>query len=160
MVSNFGFLIEGKLAGSARPGYGSSLRDNLMWLHEQGIRAVLSLTIDPIPASELSEAGLQGLHLPVRDFAAPSPEQIRQAVEFIRRNIETGNPVLVHCGSGYGRTGSILACYLASNGNTAKQAISSVRSKRPGSIETPEQEEAIRAYARAIARDSRRRGNP
>ena len=39
----------------------------------------------------------------------------------------------------------MLACYLVkTTGCTAEEAIDTVRQKRPGSIETPEQEECIR----------------
>ena len=44
---------------------------------------------------------------------------------------------------GYGRTGTILAAYLISEGMTANEAINKVRGKRPGAIETYEQENIL-----------------
>ena len=148
MISNFSFLLEDRLAGSAFPGSGSDLRKNLTWLYKQGIRGIISLTHDKMPEPLLSECGLKSLHLPVTDFTPPTPQQIDQAVEFIQKIAEEQKEaVLVHCGSGYGRTGTVLACYLVSTGMAADEAIEFVRRSRPGSIETEEQEQAIVSYA-------------
>jgi atypical dual specificity phosphatase len=40
----------------------------------------------------------------------------------------------------------VLACYLVSKGYNAAKAIEKVRMKRPGSIETIEQEELVMKY--------------
>lgn len=47
-------------------------------------------------------------------------------------------------------TGTVLACYLVSLGYNALEAIDEVRAKRPGSIETKDQEEAVKTYAKQI----------
>ena len=57
----------------------------------------------------------------------------------------------MHCGAGLGRTGTILACYRVWQGDSAGVAIAEVRARRPGSIETAEQEAIITAYARHAA---------
>ena len=59
----------------------------------------------------------------------------------------------VHCGAGLGRAGTLLAAYLVSQGCDAEEAMARVRRARPGSIETIEQEQAVREYA-----ERRRRG--
>jgi len=135
MISNFGFLLPQKLAGSAHPGYGANLRENIAWLYEKGIRNILTLSGESLPEALLRECGIGLMHLPVVDFTPPSPEQIQQGVEFLRAAIVDRNEAaLVHCGSGYGRTGTMLACYLVSQGESAEAAIEMVRQKRPGSI--------------------------
>lgn len=50
----------------------------------------------------------------------------------------------VHCALGFGRTGTMLACYLVKErGLAAGDAIAEIRHLRPGSIETHEQEKAV-----------------
>lgn len=52
--------------------------------------------------------------------------------------------VAVHCALGFGRTGTMLACYLVKErGLAAGDAIAEIRRLRPGSIETYEQEKAV-----------------
>lgn len=50
----------------------------------------------------------------------------------------------VHCALGFGRTGTMLACYLVKERRLAAgDAIAEIRRLRPGSIETYEQEKAV-----------------
>ncbi|OBZ68572.1 Dual specificity protein phosphatase 23 [Grifola frondosa] len=71
-------------------------------------------------------------------------------------------PMLIHCGGGKGRAGTVAACYLVAYGfakpqpnrreprMTAKEAISALRAIRPGSIETEQQEAFISKYYSTI----------
>ncbi len=148
MLTNFGYILEDQLAGSAHPGHGNELRKNLQWLYEKGFRSILSLTTDQLNEALISEQGMQLRQIALPDMHAPSLEQIEEAVEFLNQAInERKEKALVHCGAGYGRTGTILACYLVSRGMSASEAIDLVRNKRPGSIETDEQEEIVREFA-------------
>ena len=94
-----------------------------------------------------NDAGLMGVHIPVPDMTAPSQRQLELGVETIARAKRSGMGVAVHCAAGKGRTGTILAGYFVAAGMTADRAIEHVRDLRPGSIETPEQEDAVRLYA-------------
>lgn len=58
-------------------------------------------------------------------------------------------PVAVHCRAGYGRTGTMLACYLvAVEGYSAVDAIAETRRRRSWSIETEQQEQAVFDFER------------
>lgn len=62
-------------------------------------------------------------------------------------------PVAVHCMAGLGRTGTILACFLAAREMPANNAIIIIREWRPGSIETFEQEAVVYKYERLIQKE-------
>lgn len=148
MVGNFSFVIKGRLAGAARPGWWGKLEDDLDELKRHGITALVSLTEEPLSLGSVRRSGLAYLHLPIEDFTAPSIEQIKEFLEFVERQLETPKAaVAVHCLAGRGRTGTMLACYLVATGLEAETAIRTVRRLRPGSIETSDQEDVVHSFA-------------
>ncbi|VFV42042.1 dual specificity protein [Lynx pardinus] len=79
-----------------------------------------------------------GSALPDFDVTSPAPESLSQGPE------PACEAVGVHCALGFGRTGTMLACYLVKErGLAAGDAIAEIRRLRPGSIETYEQEKAV-----------------
>ncbi|MDQ2684191.1 MAG: dual specificity protein phosphatase family protein [Chloroflexota bacterium] len=114
---------------------------------EVGITLVINLHTVPDDPDLLAGAGIRGVHLPVRDFTAPSREVLDTAIAEIDLELECGGVVAVHCHAGLGRTGTVLASWLVSRGVPADEAIDRVRRARPGSIESAEQEAVVRAYA-------------
>ena len=117
-------------------------------LAQQGICVLINLQEREHDPSLLARHGLTEVHLPVRDFTPPSPEQLDAGVEVITQALAEGKGVAVHCRAGLGRTGTLLACYLVHKGLQAEEAIAQVRATRPGSVETLSQEAAVLAYAK------------
>jgi len=128
--------------------------EDLAALRALGCTLLVSLLADR-PAEEAArQAGLRQLRLPVENLQAPAEEQIREFVAEVKTDLTRGGRVAVHCLGGYGRTGTLIACYLVSEGSEPSEAIDLVRRRRPGSIETYEQESAIFAWAATEARRS------
>jgi atypical dual specificity phosphatase len=122
--------------------------DDFIWLRQQGLDVLLSLTEDPPRRHWVNDAGLMLVHVPMIDMQPPTPEEIDKSLSAIRRAHENNIGVAVHCGAGLGRTGVVLACYFVTKGLSAANAIARVRRLRPGSVETDEQERAIEEFAR------------
>jgi atypical dual specificity phosphatase len=144
VIRNFSWLIEGEIAGMAKPA--SSVYD-FEFLKGEGFEAIVSLTESSLSEVLIEKFGFSVKHIPVRDFEAPTLEQIEDFVVFAENARSEGKKLVVHCDAGIGRTGTILACYLVSKGYNAADAIEEVRTKRPGSLETIEQEEVVLKFA-------------
>ncbi|MBP5233346.1 MAG: dual specificity protein phosphatase family protein [Planctomycetes bacterium] len=162
MPYNFSFVIPGKLAGMGHPGMVSPLEGELMQLRRLGIAAIVTLNERPLEQAALRAVGFDYLFLPLADFTTPTPAQIDEFVAWVRARNDEGKAVCVHCSAGMGRTGTMLACYLVALGESAAEALDSVRRIRPGSVETLEQERCIhdferRARARRPARKEEKR---
>jgi len=147
---NFSWVDPPLLAAMGRP----LELEELDWLRKQGIQLVLTLTENPLRRDWLQEASLLGLHVPVEDMTPPTADQLQECVSAIAKAHEQNMGVAVHCYAGKGRTGTVLAGYFVHRGMSPEEAIAHVRSIRPGSVETPEQEEAIREFARSRNRSS------
>ncbi|MCD4733489.1 dual specificity protein phosphatase family protein [bacterium] len=80
------------------------------------------------------------------DFRAPSQEIIEHSITLIDEARAAGDGILVHCYMGIGRTGTVVAAYLTTQGLTGIEAIDRVRELRPGSVEVSEQEDAVVTY--------------
>jgi len=156
MPHNFSFVIEGVLAGMECPGTFAKLRNDLEFFQSRNIRAVVSLTETPLDKAFIEEFGFRYLHLPVSDFTAPTLDQVKQFLEFLRAAQAEGQAVVVHCGAGLGRTGTMLACALVSRGMSAADALDTIRTLRPYSIETIEQEDCVRRFAEVLAKAEER----
>ena len=137
----FTWIVDDKVIAMGRPGPA-----DLDALSSLGVTHVISLTLLPLPGEQLDAAGITGIQIPVVDMAPPSVEEISHFVRELSELVDGGNKVAVHCGAGLGRTGTMIACYLVSTGMPAEEALGEIRRRRPGSVESRAQEEAVRNY--------------
>jgi len=147
--TNFSWLIEGRLAGSARPENEGQLR----WLRNKGIEAIVCLNKErPLDEEEVKTLGFEYAFIPVKDFTAPRMEDIREFVDFTGKMLTQNTPVLVCCEVGIGRTGTMLASYLVSLCFSPEEALERVKEKRGIGVESYAQKEAVFEYARQLGK--------
>ena len=132
------------------------LREDLALLRNQGIESIVSLTEPSLNPATVNEMGFRFLSLPIADMAPPTIDDISRFVEFADESERDELPVAVHCLAGLGRTGTMLACFLVGKGYGAEAALQEVRERRPGSVETPAQEDIIGEYAKHASQFERR----
>lgn len=149
-MTNFCFVLPGRLAGCAHPALFGHAAMALEQLRDEGVGAIVSLDEHGLPLHLVAEHGFDHLHVPVPDFKPPELTQVREFVAFVASKNAAGVAVVAHCAAGIGRTGTMLACALVAEGATAAEAMARVRALRPGSIETRDQERRLAEYARSV----------
>ena len=76
--------------------------------------------------------GGSGLWWPVPDLHAPPVESARSLVHELAGHLRRGEGVLMHCGAGLGRAGTLAAAVLLHFGATLAEALGTVAAARPG----------------------------
>jgi atypical dual specificity phosphatase len=145
----FSWIDQDRVAGCRGPRSDS----DLAFLVSKGIRALVRLAYEEetgMTKENVRGHAIEDWYEPIVDFTAPSQEQIDRVLKFMRYALQQGKPVAVSCNAGHGRTGTMLACYLVSLGQTADQALAQLLSIRPSSkelLKVRPQKEAIDEFA-------------
>lgn len=134
--------------------------DELVELHQQGIRAVVTLTEQPlttvptITPQLVARLSLTLFHSPIMDYGPPSSEQANAIVDEIYALQAQNKPIYLHCHAGVGRTGTMLHAYFLRQGMTLPQAVDTVQRRRIASSWynlSPEQRAFLDQFAQRIA---------
>lgn len=99
-------------------------------LRRQGFTSLVNLREE----FDDAEAGIslgRYLYLPTIDDDAPTLEDLREGVQFLRDEIQRGGKVYVHCMLGVGRSVTLIAAYLVAEGMTVDDAWRLIRRRRP-----------------------------
>jgi atypical dual specificity phosphatase len=137
---------------------GGALRaydDDLPFLYDSGVRAVLSLLNVPTDQKIYEDAGFAFLCVPVADGFPPNLEQTQKIVKFLNEQLQKEGAAVVHCAAGRGRTGTVLAAYLMSQGVHWLEAVSRVRDAQPGAIETEAQMRFLEDFGNLLGQSAR-----
>lgn len=121
----------------------------LTTLKAWGITAVVSMRMKK-PVIFQSTEWLSVLHLPTIDQTAPSLAQLKQGVDFIKKQVDAGGKVYIHCHHGEGRGPTMTAAYLISTGISLDDALDQIRKVRTFIRPTLSQLERLKEYEALI----------
>ena len=111
-----------------------------------GVTLFLDLTQpnELVPYESLVPDSARHVRMPVRDFTAPSEEQIVAALDLVDAELAAGGLVYVHCWAGCGRTGVVIGCWLVRHGADPSDALRLIAETRGlGCPQTLEQRHAV-----------------
>jgi protein-tyrosine phosphatase len=142
MTIKITWIIKNELAHSRLP-YASELD----FLYRRGIKAIVSLVHSPDLYKLHIKEKFEYLEVDVKDFAAPTIDQLIRINKFIDSMINKKKPVLVHCIAG-GRSGTVLVSYLIYHGKSFSDSLSEVRGKIKDvrAVESHPQEEILKKF--------------
>lgn len=83
----------------------------------------------PDYAAWVTEAGITW---PVHDLHAPDVSEARRLVDVLAGRLDAGDGLIVHCGAGLGRAGTVAAAVLLRYGADLDDALSTIAAARPG----------------------------
>ncbi|KAK2843511.1 hypothetical protein Q7C36_011726 [Tachysurus vachellii] len=136
---NFSWVEPQKLAGLGMP----RITAHYQFLLNNGIKHLITLSERKPPYHD-NYPELTLHHIRIYDFCAPTFDQIKLFLSIVEEANSKGEGVAVHCLHGFGRTGTMLACYLVKSRKISGiDAINEIRKIRHGSIETREQEQMV-----------------
>jgi len=96
-----------------------------------------------------TNAPARAVHHPIPDFHAPGLDDFVELIEVLYQRLEAGEGLVVQCGGGIGRSGTIAAGLLVRAGVPLDEALVVVRSNRPmAGPEVGAQADVLRAYER------------
>lgn len=138
-----------------RKDYSRSTENDLSYLKDQGVKAIVPLITD----DELHNFGVDDLidqyhsfgfdvkRLPIKDQMTSSQDEMTNLVSWIKEHLSNDEKVLIHCVGGLGRSGMVAASLLKSLGKSSSEAISQIRKSRsPRAVESKEQEKFVHNF--------------
>lgn len=100
-----------------------------------------------------AEAGRRATWFPIPDLHAPTAARMAELVGDLRARVTAGDGVLVHCGAGIGRAGTVAVALLLSLGVELEAALQQVAASRPTAGPQADVQSALLATLAATATD-------
>jgi protein-tyrosine phosphatase len=102
-------------------------------------------------ADLLAQHGLRYRRVPVPDYAAPDPDTLKEAVDWVMEELANDRKVLVHCRVGAGRSPFVACAVLLRMGYDVQSAYETVRRQRPEMVLTEDQAAALQEHGQSEA---------
>jgi predicted protein tyrosine phosphatase len=161
------WVIPGRLLAGEYPGAKDTVaaREKVRRMLEAGVTFFLDLTeadeyglrpYTSLVSEEAAALGRQAVHQrrPIADLTAPSRAWMREILRTINEALAAGHVLYVHCWGGIGRTGTVIGCFLVSQGLSGDEALSRIAELRDGlpdgrqlSPETAPQRQLVRGWS-------------
>lgn len=90
------------------------------------------------------------LYLPTGDDSSLSRKNLEKGILEIKKEIESGGKVFIHCLEGLGRSATLLAAYFITEGYTLSNAIEKIKSRRPFINPSKSQIEMLEQFEKMI----------
>ena len=132
-----------------------SLEADLVAIRDWGASALVTLLEQDelrrlgvkVLSERADELGLEWHHAPIRDMGVPN-SQFESRWSYVGQRVRSlltqGKHVVLHCRAGRGRTGMVAARLLVELGLSPEDAITAIRTARPGTIESDAQADHVR----------------
>jgi atypical dual specificity phosphatase len=158
---NFSWLIPLKIAGISIP----KTEDQIRAFEHANIGLIVTVMEEQsLKSSWFESTNIEYAYYAVENYGTPTIEEMDEIISKMEDSLRRDRAILVHCGGGKGRAGTVLSCFVARHGisgelqeypqMTATDAIAYVREMRPGSVESRKQEKFISDYVNHLYKNA------
>ncbi len=139
----FSWIVKGKMAS----GWWPESRE-IERYKKEGIKVVINCS-EFDNQQEMSE-NFKYYRINIPDYGTPTEAQIKRFLDITGKHSANGDPIVVHCVAGCGRTGIMVIAWAAYNGYLPDgiDPVKWIRKLRPCSLETKEQMNLARKIAK------------